>query len=751
VLLHEEAIMKSLFFNFFVLICIGVYSQSPNKAIELNNPLDIIGFNYPNEFTLEFMVNVNALNTQVLPNFLINSAGGFTLSFSGLNCIVSDPIFTTNKWYRVSIVKNTELSVYINGIKTISSLNIPLVTTDNLQLLNGKIDDLRVWNIALNEATIQQNMFKHLSGSETNLITYLDFDSNTSDLTTNYTVNSTGNILVNSISFSNYSSGIWYGNSSAENCMFLGDNNLNFNIDVNNFVTENSFITTVKSPYTLTVENYYFGGLLVDENAGLIQENEQVNFQPISTATTGQYSEFRYDYWTSAGYKNITLDYGIATINETQNVITPSSIKTEATITDLFPIGTSIGEHSSSWTYAMHGGVPYGESFTNTWSTNPTNRGVHSGLGFTLKGALGSLPTNTLKTFSSVPENGTVAIDFSHIPNDDVLIGNPFPSTISLKEFIQQNQLNMEGYIEHWLQWDGNSHASSSFVGGYATQNLLGSSLPNAEFMYNTISLLPKENIISRKAFLIWTSSIVNTIEFNNSMRIKSDVIEDNSTKNRFWLSLKKDSGTLMQTDQLLIGATNTTTNALDYGYDASYYHDHRSMLIYSFITGDTSRYKIQSVENTFIEDVKIGVKIGEIGNYTFKLQLEEQMSTADDILLIDTLTSLEYDLRTIDVTINFSATGVFDNRFLIRFKDPALAIEENISTNNISIWQDVTHIHIESNNTLKSIQLIDLNGKVVNEFKSTSLPTENYAAGVYIVKLITINDRTITKKIVIE
>ncbi len=743
--------MRSLFFIFFVFIGIGVFSQTPNKAIELSTPLEIVGFSYPNEFTLEFMVNVSALNTQVLPNFLINSTGGFNLSFSGLNCIVSDPIFTTNKWYRISIVKSTELTVYINGIKKISSLNIPLVTTDNLQLLNGKIDDLRVWNIALNETAIQQKMFKHLSGSETNLVTYLDFDSNTDDLTTNFTVNSTGNTLVNTTSFSNYSGGFWYGTLSAENCMFLGDNDLNFNLDVNNFVTEASYTTTIKSPYTLTVENYYFGGLLIDENAGLIQENDQVNFQPISTATTGQYSEFRYDYWVSAGYKNSVLDYGVPTVNENQNVITPTSVKTEATIADLFAIGTNIGEHSASWTYAMHGGIPYGEGFTNTWSSNPVNRGLHSGLGFTLKGAIGSLPSNALKTFSSVPENGTVAIDFSHIPNDDVLIGNPFPSSISLQEFIQQNQSSMEGYIEHWLQWDGNSHASASFVGGYATQNLLGTSLPNAEFLYNTVSLLPNENIIPRKAFLIWTSPIVNTIEFNNSMRIKSDVIVDTSAKNRFWVSLKKDSGTLVQTDQLLIGATNTTSNALDYGYDASYYHDSRATLIYSFITGDTSRYKIQSIENTFIDDVRIGVKIGQTGNYTFKLQLEEQMSGADDILLIDTQTSLEYDLRTIDATINFTTTGVFDNRFLIRFKDTALAIEENSYTNTIEIWQDATHIYIESDNLLKSVQLISLNGKVVNEFKSSSLATENYASGVYIVKLTTVDNQSITKKIVIK
>jgi len=743
--------MRLIIFKFFVCTCLGVYSQSPNKAVELTNPLDIIGFSYPNEFTLEFMVNINSLNTQVLPNFNIASNGGFTLSLSGQNCIVSDPIFSINKWYRVSIVKNSELLVYINGIKTISSLNIPLVVTDSLQFINGSIDDVRVWNIALDEATIQNNMFKHLSGAEANLIIYLDFDVNTNDLTSNYTVSSSGNTLVNATSFSNYYGGVWYGSIAAENCMFLGDNDLSFNLSVNNLVTEDSFTTTVITPYTLTLENYHFGKLHIAENAGLIQINEVTNFQSITNSTTGQYSEYRYDYWCSAGYKNIVFDYGSPTAGENQNVIIPTVTKTQATIADLFPIGTTTGEHSSSWTYAMHGGIPYGEAFNNSWSSNPINRGLINGLGFTLKGAIGSLQSNALKAFNTVPENGLVSLDFSHISNDDVLIGNPFPSLISLKEFINQNQSGMEGYIEHWLQWDGNSHASSSFVGGYAVQNLLGTALPNAEFLYNTVNLLPNENIIPRKSFLIWTTVGVNTIDFNNTMRIQSDVVEDATDKNRFWVSLKKDAGSLMQTDQLLIGATSTTTNGFDYGYDATYYHDHRATLIYSFLYGDASRFKVQSVANIFINDVKIGIKIGEAGNYTFKLQLEENMTNADDILLIDTVTSLEYDLRALDATINFTTTGVFDDRFLIRFKDPNLSIAENVINDAINIWQDATHIHIKNNKPIKTVQLVDLNGKIIKEYKQLLIPTENLASGVYIVQIINADNLKMSAKVMIK
>lgn len=47
--------MKSIFFKFFILMCLGGFSQTPNKAIVLSTPLEVIGFNYPNEFTLELL------------------------------------------------------------------------------------------------------------------------------------------------------------------------------------------------------------------------------------------------------------------------------------------------------------------------------------------------------------------------------------------------------------------------------------------------------------------------------------------------------------------------------------------------------------------------------------------------------------------------------------------------------------------------------------------------------------------------
>ena len=36
-------------------MCLGGFSQTPNKAIVLSTPLEVIGFNYPNEFTLELL------------------------------------------------------------------------------------------------------------------------------------------------------------------------------------------------------------------------------------------------------------------------------------------------------------------------------------------------------------------------------------------------------------------------------------------------------------------------------------------------------------------------------------------------------------------------------------------------------------------------------------------------------------------------------------------------------------------------
>jgi len=46
---------------------------------------------------------------------------------------------------------------------------------------------------------------------------------------------------------------------------------------------------------------------------------------------------------------------------------------------------------------------------------------------------------------------------------------------------------------------------------------------------------------------------------------------------------------------------------------------------------------------------------------------------------------------------------------------------------------------------------LVDLNGKIINEYKQSLIPIENLASGVYILKLIGVDNTKMTTKFLIK
>ncbi len=104
-----------------------------------------------------------------------------------------------NTWNHIAVTYNgTNLAIYLNG-ENVSGSNIGVGSgvivnnTNDIHIgvlnwtdsnLNGKLDEIRIWNTARTEDEIKSTMFESLSGDETNLIGYWSFDkvnSNSSD------------------------------------------------------------------------------------------------------------------------------------------------------------------------------------------------------------------------------------------------------------------------------------------------------------------------------------------------------------------------------------------------------------------------------------------------------------------------------------------------------------------------------------------------------------------------------------------
>ena len=101
-----------------------------------------------------------------------------------------------SQWYNiVGVANGSSLRLYLNGVEigsgvsydgTINTGNSDFIIgklrpSDDLYPFNGKLDEISFWNIALSEEEIQANMYSELTGSESGLVGYWNFNAGIGD------------------------------------------------------------------------------------------------------------------------------------------------------------------------------------------------------------------------------------------------------------------------------------------------------------------------------------------------------------------------------------------------------------------------------------------------------------------------------------------------------------------------------------------------------------------------------------------
>ncbi len=157
-------------------------------------------------FTIETWVNHNSLNGTVQRyitlqpemavlrydgtiygeynslHFYIKKASGSLYGFR------ADSVLVTGEWMHIAgTYDGTNLKLYVNGLLVKSA-----VTTGGLyppsgnytfsssgETFNGKMDEMRIWNYARSQAQIRENMHLSLTGMETGLLNYWQFNEST--------------------------------------------------------------------------------------------------------------------------------------------------------------------------------------------------------------------------------------------------------------------------------------------------------------------------------------------------------------------------------------------------------------------------------------------------------------------------------------------------------------------------------------------------------------------------------------------
>jgi hypothetical protein len=157
----------------------GLSTGDPAHTIEAWVYLD----GYP--ASRSWLLNLGQLNAGA-HHWLIQPDGSTQLGYFGAGGTQFNPSLPQNEWVHIATSHTgSTYSVYINGVLVGSAAAGFIFNNTNLNIgfpfnneayFNGKIDELRVWNIARTEAQIQANLYEELQGTETGLVAYYRFN-----------------------------------------------------------------------------------------------------------------------------------------------------------------------------------------------------------------------------------------------------------------------------------------------------------------------------------------------------------------------------------------------------------------------------------------------------------------------------------------------------------------------------------------------------------------------------------------------
>ncbi len=212
------------------------------------------------------------------------------------------------------------------------------------------------------------------------------------------------------------------------------------------------------------------------------QLTQTVNSNLVTSATgkilrrqEGNSNKYWYNYWSSPVG-------ALAATNNTNTAFSINMLKdgNENPLTfDTNWDNMVVGVTSSYWLYTFQNGRTY-----HNWvSINETST-IQPGVGYTQKGTGVTDPNDEQQyIFEGKPNNGTILVLADDVNNDSAnehlndpdlgiynytstLIGNPYPSAINAKTFINDNEDVIEGTVYIWEQWAGTSHLLDQYQGG---------------------------------------------------------------------------------------------------------------------------------------------------------------------------------------------------------------------------------------------------------------------------------------------
>jgi hypothetical protein len=372
----------------------------------------------------------------------------------------------------------------------------------------------------------------------------------------------------------------------------------------------------------------------------------------------------------------------------------------------------------------------------------------------TAKGCLIRMPNNhpTWATiwngqFTGVPHNGNYSFTMHNggVGKRFNLVGNPYPSPISMTAFATNNAGNITGTLYFWRKT--NNAASPS----YCTWTPGGGFVSNGEAQVAD----PNGVIRTGQGFFVEASGSATTVNFTNAQRTGDNANQffrsaADTEQHRIWLNVTNDAGAF---SQMLVGYITGSTLGVDDMIDGRYIND--GVISLNSLIGDTD-YAIQGRPLPFdaSDIVQLSFKATTAGNHTIAIDHTDGLfAGSQDIYLKDKLTGALHNLKTSGYTFA-SEAGSFAGRFEIVYQNSLGTGEHALGGSAVVVYKhDGSFVVNSGKMPMSNIKVYDIRGRLLVEKKSIASNEATFNAGetiqVLIVKVSLESGAIVTRKVV--
>ena len=336
------------------------------------------------------------------------------------------------------------------------------------------------------------------------------------------------------------------------------------------------------------------------------------------------------------------------------------------------------------------------------------------------------------------PNSGTVTFDHAAIGGDFVLLGNPYPSAISLADFLAANTGTL-GTVYVWnsqAEMDSNQQYTGT---NYNTYSTLGEVPAGSLNGYLPVG----------QAFFVERGAAASPFVFTDDMRRTTEQgLFSKAGADRFWLELTTPAGAK---PQLLLGFTAGATAGFDAKYDATLLGTNADALY----TRAGSRKLVIDAHGAFSADDSFAVQadLSTAGNYTIGvLKSEGVFANGQQIWLTDHLTGSVTLISEQPYTFT-AQSGSVAGRFTLQFR-PGTALSTGTAVKTeMTLFSSGSEIHAAADRNITSLEVYDTSGRqlvvATPAQKETTLQV-NFK-GVVIVKALLQDGTVQTKKLMLK